>query len=113
MCLCSCKILNDIYACANNVLNRINPDKRAPIGAYSSGYTLCAIKMMALYVLIFMYILTTYARTNNIRNRINPDERAPIGAYSSGITLFAIKIQALHVYILTTYMLLQTMFVTE
>jgi len=54
MCLSSCVYLND--ACADNDRNRIYPDERAPIGAYSSGITLFAIKTQALHV----YILTTY-----------------------------------------------------
>ena len=48
--------LNDIYPRTDNVRNRINPDERAPIGSYSSWITLLAIKMMAIYVLIFMHI---------------------------------------------------------
>ena len=56
MCSTSCIYLNDIYACADNARNRINPDERAQIGAFSSGITLFAIQMIVIYVLIFMYI---------------------------------------------------------
>jgi len=45
MCLSSCTYLNDKYVCAEYVLNRINLDERAPIGAYSSGITLFATKI--------------------------------------------------------------------
>ena len=34
----------DIYACSDNVRNRISPDEKAPIGAYASGITLFAKK---------------------------------------------------------------------
>ena len=42
MCLSSGLYLNDISVCANNARNRINPEGRAPMGAYSSGITLFA-----------------------------------------------------------------------
>jgi len=62
MYLSSCIYLNDIYICANNARNRISPDERAPIGAFSSGITLLATQMIVIYVLIFMYISERHIR---------------------------------------------------
>ena len=86
----------------NNTHNRVDPDRRAPIEAYSSGSTLFAIKNDRFKMMYFysrMYFKSVLYLCKQSSERQSPDGRAPIGARLSGIAMFAIEIYRLLVYI--------------